>query len=277
MGLRINTNVEALAAHRHLLTTTNALSKSMQRLSSGLRINSAADDAVGMAISQQLRAQASGFAAAQRNAQSGISLAQIADGSLDQVQSILTRIRDLAVQYNNGVYTTNDKYAITLEVGSLQTELNRIIGDAKFNGISLLAPSAGSTTVTLAIGDGASGYLSFTLPDTSTDLGSEIGNFISAGTTTTVDVSAIDDAIDAISAERTTFASVQNRLESTIESLAAQQENVLAADSNIRDVDVAEEMANMARLQILQQSGSAMLAQANLLTAGALGLLGGTK
>jgi flagellin len=275
MGLRINTNIEALNAHRNLYSTSKQLSKSMERLSSGLRINRASDDPVGMAISQQLRAQASGFAAAQRNAQAGISLTQIADGSLDQVQSILTRIRDLAVQYNNGVYTTNDKYAITLEVGSLQTELNRIIGDAKFNGIQLLAPGAGSTTVTIAVGDGATAYMSFTLPDTSVDLGSEVGNFVSAGTTTTIDISAIDDAIDAISAERSTFASVQNRLESTIETLAAQQENVLAADSNIRDVDVAEEMMNYTRLQILQQSGTAMLAQANLLNSSVLSLLSG--
>lgn len=271
MALRINTNVEAFNAHRNLTSTSNALAKSMEKLSSGLRINRAADDAAGLGISEKMRAQISGLSQASRNAQDGISLVQTAEGSLQEFHSILDRIRDLAVQYNNGIYATADKAAMTAEVAQLSAELTRLIGSTSFNGIALL--SGTGVMATLQIGANNGETITVAAVNVNTALGSAIASFASAGVSTTIDINAIQSAIDSISTTRATFGAVQNRLEHAVNSLGVYQENLQAAESRIRDVDMAEEMSNFTRLQILQQSGVAMLAQANQSPQSVLALL----
>ncbi|MBC7643849.1 MAG: flagellin FliC [Thermoleophilia bacterium] len=274
MGLRINNNIEAFNAHRNLMMTSLNLSKSMQRLSSGLRINSAADDAAGLGISERMRATISGLEQASRNAQDGISMVQTAEGALQEVNSILGRIRDLAVQYNNGTNDANAKASITAEVAQLSSELTRMIGSSSFNGIALLSGTAGVPMATLQIGANNGETVAIPAVNAAASLGAEIRRFATmAAGGATIDISKIDTAISRIAQNRSTFGAVQNRLEHTVNSLGVYQENLTAAESRIRDVDMASEMTNFTRLQILQQSGTAMLAQANMLTSSVLSLL----
>ena len=253
MSLMINTNIEAYDAHRNLVTTENSLSKSMQRLSSGLRINSAADDAAGLAISQKLTGQVNGLAQAQRNAQDGVSLVQTAEGSLNQVHAMLQRIRELAVQYSNGTLAASDQGAIQSEVNQLQSEISRIGTTAQFNGIALFSAS---TTISFQVGANDGEQIGVT----TTDMASLVGT-ISLGQSSTL--STIDGAINAVSAQRAQFGAVQNRLQYTLDNLSTYQENLSASLSRIRDVDMAAEMVNFSKEQILQQAGTSMLAQAN--------------
>jgi flagellin len=269
MALRVNTNVEAFNAHRNLQATSTALSKSMEKLSSGLRINRAADDAAGLAISEGMRAQIRGTAQASRNAQDGISLVQTAEGALNEMHSILQRIRELAVQWANGTLSTSDQAKITAEVAQLTAELVRIRDTATFNGIALFGAAGAGTTVTIQVG--ANQNLD------SANNTNRVGVAISALSFTGVsmDVSQIDTAISSVSSVRSNLGAVQNRLESAIANLGVTQENLSASESRIRDVDVAREMVNFTRLQILSQSGTAMLAQANQSAQGVLSLLRG--
>ena len=253
MSLMINTNIEAYDAHRNLVNTENSLSKSMQRLSSGLRINSAADDAAGLAISQKLTGQVNGLAQAQRNAQDGVSLVQTAEGSLNEVHAMLQRIRELAVQYSNGTLATSDQGAIQSEVNQLQSEISRIGTTAQFNGIALFSAS---TTISFQVGANDGEQIGVT----TTDMASLVGT-ISLGQSSTL--STIDGAINAVSAQRAQFGAVQNRLQYTLDNLATYQENLSSSLSRIRDVDMASEMVNFSKEQILQQAGTSMLAQAN--------------
>jgi flagellin len=253
MGLMINTNIEAYDAHRNLVNTENQLSKSMQRLSSGLRINSASDDAAGLAISQKLTGQVNGLAQAQRNAQDGVSLVQTAEGSLNQVHAMLQRVRELAVQYNNGTLAASDQGAIQSEVNQLQSEIARIGSTAQFNGIALFS---GSSTISFQVGANDGEVISV-----GTQAMTSIVGTISLGTSSTL--STIDGFINAVSAQRATFGAVQNRLQYTLDNLSTYQENLSASLSRIRDVDMASEMVNFTKEQILQQAGTSMLAQAN--------------
>ena len=274
MGLRINNNIEAFNAHRNLMMTSLSLSKSMEKLSSGFRINSAADDAAGLGISERMRATISGLDQASRNAQDGISMVQTAEGSLQEVNSILGRIRDLAVQYNNGTNDANAKASITAEVAQLSGELTRMIGSSSFNGIALLSSAAGVPLATLQIGANNGEIVAVPGVNAAASLGTEINRFATmAAGGATIDISKLDTAISKISNDRSTFGAVQNRLEHTVNSLGVYQENLTSAESRIRDVDMASEMTNFTRLQILQQSGTAMLAQANMLTSSVLSLL----
>jgi flagellin len=264
MSLRIQSNVEAFNAHRQLVGTSNNAAKSMERLSSGYRINRAADDAAGLAISEKLRGQIRGLSQAQRNAQDGVSLVQTAEGSLNEVHSMLQRVRELAVQYQNGTLSTSDKAAITAEATQLASEIERIGNSADFNGIKLL--------------DGSGGTISF-------QVGANDGDTISVDTATLADkvsdisvdqtdaISAIDAAIENVSTLRSTFGAVQNRLEHTLNNLATYQENLTASESRIRDVDMASEMVEFSKNQILQQAGTSMLAQANQAPQAVLSLL----
>jgi len=253
MSLMINTNIEAYDAHRNLVNTENSLSKSMQRLSSGLRINSAADDAAGLAISQKLTGQVNGLAQAQRNAQDGVSLVQTAEGSLNEVHAMLQRIRELAVQYSNGTLATSDQGAIQSEVNQLQSEISRIGTTAQFNGIALFSAS---TTISFQVGANDGEVIGIGTQD----LASMVGT-ISLGTTTTL--STIDSYINAVSAQRAQFGAVQNRLQYTMNNVSTYEENLSASLSRIRDVDMAAEMVNFSKEQILQQAGTSMLSQAN--------------
>jgi flagellin len=254
MSLRINSNIEAFNAHRQLAATSDRASKSMERLSSGYRINRAADDAAGLAISEKLRGQIRGLSQAQRNAQDAVSLVQTAEGSLNEVHSMLQRVRELAVQFQNGTLSTSDKAAITAEAAQLQSEIERIGTGADFNGIKLLNGSAG--TITFQVGANDGDVISV---DTST-LTDEIGDISLDGASP---ISAIDAAIENVSAMRGKFGAVQNRLEHTLNNLATYQENLMASESRIRDVDMASEMVEFSKNNILQQAGTSMLAQAN--------------
>ena len=270
MSLRIQNNLEAFNAHRQLTATAGAQAKSMEKLSSGFRINRASDDAAGLAISQKLSAQVSGLDQAQRNAQDAISLVQTAEGALAEVHSMLQRVRDLAVQYNNGTLSSSDKTAITDEVGQLCAEVSRIGSDTKFNGIALLT---GSSAISFQVGADDNQTISVNqtaLFGSGSSYKVDSAVFSFSGT---VSLSSIDAAINNVSSARSTFGSVQNRLEHTINNLSTLAENTQAAESRIKDVDMAKEMVNFTKLNILQQAGTSMLAQANQSSQGVLSLL----
>jgi flagellin len=267
MSLRIQNNVEAFNAHRNLSSTEGALARSMERLSSGFRINRAADDAAGLAISERLRGQINGLDQAQRNVQDAISLVQTAEGSLTEVHAMLQRVRELAVQFKNGSLSTADRTAIQSEINQLASEIERIGSSAEFNGIKLL-----NTTQTISFQVGSKDGEQIAVSTIS--LGSKVGTqFYSLASATNTDISQIDAAIDAVSAQRAQFGAVQNRLEYTQQNAAIYEENLTASESRIRDVDMAAEMVNFTKLQILQQAGTAMLGPANLASQGVLALL----
>ena len=271
MGLRIETNIEAMDAHRNLLATSEKISQSMSRLSSGFRINKAADDAAGLAISEKLQTQVGGLDQAQRNAQDAVSLVQTAEGSMSEVQSMLQRVRDLAVQYNNGTLSSSDKAAITNEVAQLCDEISRISSQTKFNGISLLT---GNAAISFQIGANDGETIAVSARDlfgasTTFDVNSALFTFGAS-----VTLASIDTAISNISPARSTFGAVQNRLEHTLANLANYSENLSASVSQIKDVDMALEMVNFTKLQILQSAGTSMLAQANSAPGSVLKLLG---
>lgn len=268
MSLRINTNIEAFNAHRQLVGTQTHLSKSMEKLSSGLRINRAADDAAGLAISEKMRAQIRGLAVAQRNALDGVSLVQTAEGALNEVHSIIQRVRELAVQYNNGTLSTADRTAISTEVAQLSAEVARVVTATQFNGTNVLVSS---TPVTFQVGPNSGETIMLNGANMG---GSFFDPVFAAFTGTTADISAVNSAISSVADVRATFGAAQNRLEHTIANLATYQENLSAAESRIRDTDIAAEMVNLTRLQILNQSGTAMLTQANQLPQSVLSLLG---
>jgi flagellin len=269
MSLRINSNPEALSSHRYLVQTEGKLQKSMERLSSGYRINRAADDAAGLAISEKLQAQIKGLDQAQRNAQDAVSLVQTAEGSLDEVHEMLQRVRELAVQFKNGTLSTNDQQAIQSEINQLASEIERIGSTVQFNGVMLLN-SAGTISFQVGANDGEI----ITVPTVS--LGAVVSSAaLQLSVTGTSDIAEIDAAIQAISSQRATFGAVQNRLEHTLNELSAYHENMSAAESRIKDVDMAAEMVDYTKLQILQQAGTSMLAQANQLPQSVLSLLRG--
>ena len=260
--MRINTNVAALTAHRNLSKTGVGLNKSIERLSSGLRINRAGDDAAGLVISQKLRAEASGLKQGIRNAQDGISFVQTAEGALDEVSGMLNRQRDLVVQARNGTQDTDSIAAIQAEFDALTTEIARI-GGTEFAGKDIFV--AGD--VDFQVGNADTDQITINV--------GAIGHTANAATVGADGTLALLDAdIEAVSELRGGLGAVQNRLESTVRNLSVTSENLAAAESRIRDVDVAEEMMSFTRSQILQQAGTAMLAQANGVSQGALQLLG---
>jgi flagellin len=274
VGVIINTNIEALIAQRNLAMTASAFGKSVEKLSSGLRINRAADDAAGLAISETLRAQVNGLNQARRNAQDAISMVQTAEGALNEVHAMLQRIRELAVQYNNGTNGQGSRKAIEDEVGQLADAIGQIVGQTQFNGVQLLR---GGQNTLFQVGANQGETFSVTFGGLDTD--PNVSNFLDNQQVTAVlsntasNLNAIDSAIDAVSTLRGTFGAVQNRLEHTINSLNVASENLAASESRIRDLDVAAEMVNFTKLQILQQAGTAILAQANQAPQSVLALL----
>ncbi|NYF28941.1 flagellin [Microbacterium sp. JAI119] len=273
--MQISTNVSALNAYRNLSNTQNDLSKSLEKLSSGFRINRAADDAAGLAISEGLRSQVNGLNVAARNAQDGISVIQTAEGALTEVHSILQRVRDLTAQGANDSNNTKSRDAIQKEINTLGDELTRIAGSTNFNGIKLLS---GGNTLTFQVGAGsvaAEDQISVALTDFAT-LGADIKTL--AGTMTDAAtygaaLAGIDTQIQAVSTARAGYGALQNRFESTINSLNVSAENLSAAESRIRDTDMASEMVKFTSKNILSQAGTAMLAQANQANQGVLQLL----
>ncbi len=265
MALYVNTNVSAIDAANALNTTEMSLEKSTQQLSSGLRINSAADDAAGLTISENLQGQINGVDQANRNAQDGVSLVQTAAGALNQVQQMLQRIRELAVQYGNGTLNSTDQTAIQTEVNQLLSEINQIGSTATFNGINVLNSGA---TLTFQVGANDGEVITVS----TVSLGSSIGT-ISLGSATTL--SSIDSAINAVSGVASTFGAVQNRLQYTMANLSTYEENLTSANSRIMDVDMAQAMTSFTSQQVLQQAGTAMLSQAQKLPDAVLSLLQG--
>ncbi|GAB4136634.1 MAG: flagellin [Planctomycetota bacterium] len=275
MGLRVNTNSASINAQRNLSSVTERLSVNFRRLSTGLRISSAADDAAGLAISERLRSQIRSLDQAKRNANDGISLVQTAEGALNEVSSIMIRLRELAVQSSNGSVSNTDRETLNEEFTSLVNEVNRIGRSTEFSGIKLLDGSTsavsfqvgfGTTTDIDTISVSLSAALSTTLGLSTLDIGS--------GGNTSLAITNIDAAINTISSLRGSLGAVQNRLGSTINNLAITVENLSAAESRIRDVDMAFETAQLTRNSILQQASIAILGQANSLPQAALRLLG---
>ena len=283
MSLVVNTNIASLNAQRNLATNGMALATSLQRLSSGLRVNSAKDDAAGMAISQAFTAQIRGNNQAVRNANDGISLGQTAEGALGQIANNVQRIREIAVQSSNGTLSSTNRGQLQKEVDQLTQEVSRIVQTTNFNGTALLS---GSASLTFQIGaDGAStNQLSVSAANVATAGSAGLYSYNATLTATgTVDVTTqaaasaalnnMDTDISTVSTSRSTFGSVQNRFEAVIANLQNYVENLNASRSRIMDADFAAETANLTRNQILQQAGTAILAQANTLPQQALTLL----
>ena len=270
MALRINYNLASSSAQRGLGASQDAYAKQANRLSTGLRINSASDDAAGMAVSEKLKNQVRGLNQAQRNAQDGISLIQTAEGALTETHSLLARMRELAVQSSNDTLSASDRANLQVEFTALYAEVDRISSTTAFNGIYLLNNADVATGMTLQIG--ANNGNTFTLTVGGAQMSTLNSNFNSASATlTTVGyqssasavISAVDAAVNAVSTARAGLGALQNRLESVGRSLAVASENTAAANSRVADADIASSMSELVRAQILQQAGISVLAQAN--------------
>ena len=272
MGLRINTNVGAINAHRNLVSNDTALSKSLEKLSSGFRINKASDDAAGLAISEKMRGQINGINQSMQNAQDAISMLNTAEGALNETESILQRMRTLTVQGASDTLAASDRANISLELNQLSSELDRISTNTEFNkttllsgcisgGVNIQIGANAGQGMTVSIGTMSSGALTVStlLVDTAANASTTLGQ--------------IDTAIATVSTERAKIGAYVNRLEHTIANLGVSSENLQAAESRIRDLDMAQEVSTMTRNQILTQSGTAMLAQANQAPQGVLSLL----
>jgi len=270
MGLRINQNIAAQNAYRNLSVTDGQMGKSLEKLSSGFRINRAADDAAGLAISEGLRSQVGGLKQASRNAQDGVSVVQTAEGALTEVHSMLQRVRDLSVQgANSGVQNTESLAAIQAEIDQLGEAITDIATRTKFNGKELLTTAAAGTPLTFHVGASSADTLDVDLVDIEA-----VGTAVSALTAGTAgDIDTIDTQIQNVSSGRASLGASQNRLEHTIASINVSVENLSASESRIRDTDMAQEMMSFTRSQILSQAGTAMLAQANQSQQGVLSLL----
>jgi len=259
----INHNMSAINSQRQMYKTSTAQGKATEKLSSGLRINRAGDDAAGLAISEKMRGQISGLNQASRNAQDGISLIQTAEGALDETHSMLQRMRELATQSANGTYTDEDRAKIQLEVTELQTEITEITTKTEFNEMTLLNGDLSDVTFHVGANSGQEITVAIASMDAEA-LGVDSASIsVSTASDAKAAISAIDDAIELVSAQRATLGAVQNRLEHTISNVDNSSENLQAAESRIRDTDMAKEMMNFTRTNVLSQATQAMLAQAN--------------
>ncbi|MEY2936714.1 MAG: hypothetical protein RL033_7463 [Pseudomonadota bacterium] len=275
MSLVIKSNIPSLQAQKNLAKSTSALNSSFDRLSSGLRIVSAADDAAGLAISESMSTQIRSFTIAERNAQDAISMVQTAEGALAEVHSIMGRMRELAMQGANGSLTSVDRGFLDTEYQALKSEIGRIQGSAKFNGKELLSLNVSTIQFQIGLDDASSDQLSLTFGgfglttitgSANTIAGSGIGGALGA-------LGVIDSALSIVSTERAKYGASMNRLGTTISSIETMRLNLSAANSRIRDVDVASETASLARNQVLSQAGVSVLAQANQLPNLAMNLL----
>ena len=286
MPLTINTNIQSLNAQRNLNNSQASLSTSMQRLSSGLRINSAKDDAAGSAIAERMGAQVRGMNVAIRNANDGISLAQTAEGALGKVADSLQRMRELAVQSANASNSDDDKDSLDEEFGQLAQEIQRVLGGTRFNGQEILGTDAGAQEFKIGANTTTNDAITVTTTNMTTDANitavagtdnagtgrAVIDNTANAAAINTV-IDNIDTALDTVNSERATFGATQSRFDAVISNLQVSVENQSAARARIMDADFASETANLSRAQILQQAGNAMIAQANQLPQQVLSLL----
>ena len=271
----INTNVMSLNAQRNLNRSQSSMQTSLERLSSGLRINRAKDDAAGMAIAERFTAQIRGLNQAIRNANDGISLAQTAEGAMDEVHNMLQRMRELAVQASNETYNDNDRASLNDEYTALANEITRISDVTEFNGINLIgSTNGGGLSFQVGWEGGANNVIQIATQDVTSLNGlKSTGKGISTAAKANSGIAIIDNAIESINSLRADFGAVQNRLESAVRNMENVVENQSAARSRIQDADFAAETANMTRTQILQQAGTAMLAQANAAPQNVLSLL----
>jgi flagellin len=273
MAMTINTNVVSLNAQRNLSGSQNSLAVSMQRLSSGLRVNSAKDDAAGLAIAERMNAQVRGSAVAIRNANDAISLAQTAEGAIGKVGDMLQRMRELAVQAANATNTTLDRANLDAEYQQLAEEITRTLQNTRFNGLNILGANAG--TQTFQVGANNTDTVDVVTNDLSsaTSIGSVTSGDITTAANASTAMADIDAALNTINTERALYGAVQNRFEAIISTLRVTNENEAAARGRIMDADFAAETANLSRAQILQQAGAAMVAQANQLPQMVLSLI----
>ena len=286
MPLTLNTNIIALNAQRNLSSSQSSLTSSMQRLSSGLRVNTAKDDAAGLAIAERMNAQVRGMTVAARNANDGISLAQTAEGALGKVSESLQRMRELAVQSANASNSDSDKDSLDKEFGELSKEIQRVLGGTTFNGLAVLGGDAGSQVFQIGANTSTHDAINITTVDMTADAtittvagtdNSGSGRAKIDNTANIADIQSvidgIDDAIDTVNTQRATLGASQSRFDAVISNLQISIENQSAARSRIIDTDFAAETAKLSRAQILQQAGNAMVAQANQLPAQVLQLL----
>ena len=277
----ISTNTMSLNAQRNLNSTQGSLATSIQRLSTGLRVNSAKDDAAGLAIANRMDAQARGMSVAVRNANDGISLAQTAEGALGKVGDMLQRMRELAVQSSNASNTSTDRTSLNAEFRQLADEIDRTIASTRFNGSTIIGASAGTLQFQIGANNASSDQLSVSTTNmqSSASITAVTGTAAvisgTSGTAAAAMITTIDTALDAINSERATYGAMQNRFEAVISNLQIAAENQTAARSRIMDADFAKETANLTRAQNLQQAGTAMLAQANAAPQNVLSLLRG--
>ncbi len=273
MGLRVNTNVASMNAQRNLANSTTNLGGNYSRLSSGLRIATAADDAAGLGISERMRSDIRSFSVASRNAQDGISMVQTAEGALNEVSDLLGRMRELSMQSANGTLNDDDRTTLDNEFQQLVSEIDRISETTEFNGVALLDGSNTDIAIQVGIGGGTSDTISVSgAASSASDLGVDDDILTTADAQAMLDL--IDTAIDDVNSSRGTLGAQQNRLGSTLRSLANVRENTSAAESRIRDVDVAMETADLTKNSILQQAATSILSQANQQPQLALSLLG---
>ncbi len=278
MGLRINTNVPSLLAQRNLRTTRSSLDRTLERLSSGSRINHAGDDAAGLAISESLRAQLRGLAQAERNALDGISMVQVAEGAMAEVANILIRMRELGVQASSDTVGPQERQFMDVEFQQLLQEIDRIANSTEYNRVPLLNGSASTFEIQIGTGnnpliDRVKLFDSNAADINVVALGMNLAS-VSDKASAQNSLSAIDNAINSVTSIRAEFGAMQNRLQSVINNMMISRENLASANSRIRDADMAEETAELTKSQILMQSGVSVLSQANVLAKSALGLLG---
>ena len=279
MGLRIATNIASLNAQKNLKGNSDNLNRSLARLSSGFRINQSADDAAGLAISENLKAQIRGLKQAWRNAGDGISLVQIAEGGLNEISSIMTRFRELAIQAASDTIGDRERKFIDVEYQQLKSEVQRIAESTTFNGRDLLNGTGGQLDIQIGIyNDDFKDRLSFNSSAANATLGAlgMMAENVFTKEAAQLSLATVDQAIVSVNAMRANFGAVQNRLQSTIQNLSISEENLSAANSRIRDVDVAEETAELTRNNVLLQAGTSVLAQANQSSSAALSLIGKT-
>ncbi len=278
MGLRINTNVPSLVAQRNLRTTRSNLDRSFERLSSGLRINHAGDDAAGLAISELLKAQIRGYTQSERNAQDGISVVQIAEGALEEVSNLLIRLRELGVQSASDTLSDNERNFLNIEYQQSLDEINRIANSTQFNQTLLLNGSAGSYDIQIGLGNNPTVDRIRLFESNSTDVStislginlSGVNDKLSAQNC----LASIDEALNHVTSVRAKLGAIQNRLQSVVNNIRLSRENLSSANSRIRDMDMAEETTELTKNQILSQSGISILSQANTSVKTALNLLG---
>lgn len=277
MPQTIATNVMSLNAQRNLNTSQSALATSIQRLSSGLRVNSAKDDAAGLAIAERMNAQIKGLNVAARNANDAISLAQVGEGALGKVGESLQRMRELAVQSKNATNSVTDRAALDTEYQQLGSEISRVLGGTKFNGLAIVGADAGALAFQVGSGNSAEDTITVTTTNLTTDatITAVTGGAVATLAAATLAVTNIDAALTTVNTQRGTFGAAQNRFEAVISNLQVSVENQSAARGRIMDADFAAETAALTRNQILQQAGTAMLAQANSAPNSVLALLRG--